>query len=331
MFRELWSRWTYVELIKAVTLDKSGESFPFPSAEELAHAFNLYPHRREVPFILARMSRLLAFDDETSNYNAYISRFLQRVAVDALVARYGSRRALERYDGAIDPIVYISRIIVDAGRGDRKALADAIQLLRKHRETDGVAIFSRLIHEHELYEQENNPDKLRKLQLQIGKFLDGIKSHESPRTHIEQITSDQFQELLDHYAQLHIEMATADGVVGREDSINRIVQLYSRILPLRRQIANASEVPWLHGPGKLSLYHYFKHKVGRESNITRSVLELMNRVPGLTEAMDQRIFSAEAFKEFRSLEIWEKGTPLSASFSGKGMNGKLMEWLKTGW
>jgi len=329
MFRELWSRWTYVDLIKTTTLDKSRESFPFVTAEELAQAFNLFPHRREVPFILARMSRLLAFDDETTNYNTYIAKFLQKIAVDAVLLRYGDRKVLERYEGAIDPIVYLSRLMVDARRADHKALTEAIEMLRRYRKTDGLAEFTRLIHEHELYEREGNREKLRGIQQEIEQLLVGIRKQESPRAHIEHLTSHLFQELLDHYAQLQIETASAGSARG--DSVRHTVLLYSRVLTLRKQIASASEVPWLDGPGRFTLYHYFKHRVGRESNITREVLKLFDSLPGLTEAMDEKIFNAEAFKEFRSLETWDKGTPLSSSFSGKGMNERLVQWLRSGW
>jgi hypothetical protein len=330
MFKELWSRWTYVELIKTITLDKSRESFPFATADELAEAFNLYPHRREVPFILARMSRLLAFDDETSNYNIYIARFYQKVNTKAVFARYRDRRVLERYDGAMDPIVYLSRMSVDARGADHQSLADAIGVLWKYRDADGLATFLRLIHEHEMYNREGNHNKLQETRETIKKLLDGIRRQESAQTHIEDITSHLFQELLDHYAQLHIETTSAE-TIAPGDRIKRTVQVYSRILAVRKLIANASEVPWLDGPGKFTLYQYFKHRVGRESNITTEVFKLFDTLPGLAEAMDQKIFNAEAFKEFRSLETWERGTPLSSTFSGKGMNERVMQWLRSGW
>ena len=39
----------------------------------------------------------------------------------------------------------------------------------------------------------------------------------------------------------------------------------------------------------------------------------------------------ESFKEFKDMDNWDRGTPLSAAYSGTGMYKKLMEWLKNGW
>jgi hypothetical protein len=60
-------------------------------------------------------------------------------------------------------------------------------------------------------------------------------------------------------------------------------------------------------------------------------MRLFDKVPGLQNAMKKRIADAEAFKEFRNLDAWDRGTPLSANFAGTGMYKKIMEWLKSGW
>ena len=80
-----------------------------------------------------------------------------------------------------------------------------------------------------------------------------------------------------------------------------------------------------------SLYHYFKHAVGRPTSISVCVRKLVDRIPGLTEAMDKTVIGAEAFKEFRDLAAWDRGTPQSTAYTGTGMHRKLLEWLKTGW
>jgi hypothetical protein len=331
MIRDLWKRWTYVEILKTVTLDESGESFPFAAPEELGRAYTLFPHRREVPFVLARMSRLLAFDDETDSYNTYVARFLKAVPVDEILDRYRDPRTFGRYEGAIDPAVYLARLTVSARADDVPSLRKAVDYLRAYRPADGEAQFSRLVYEHELAGRQGDRDGLRRLHGEMTRLFAELRAQTaSPRAHIERVASHVFQEVLDHYAQVQIETAGA-GAAEQSAAATRAVQVYARILALRKNIANAAEVPWLEGPGKLTLYQYFKHRVGRESNITRAVVELLTQLPDLPDAMDKRLFEAEAFKEFRALDTWDKGTPLHPNWSGKGMHDKVVQWLKSGW
>jgi hypothetical protein len=341
MFKELWSRWSYVEMIKQMTLNEGTEAVPFATVSDLATAYNLYPHRREVPFILARMGRLLSFDDQTGNYNLLVNEFLKKIDQDRIILRYKEKKFLERYEGAIDPIITIARLRVEAQHASADSLRLAIELLNAYRKDDDPAKLYRLIYEHELTswpvikQEKGTKERLRD---EIKTFLDGVSSQQSPKNHIRLVTSHVFQELLDHYAQLHIEVArdgkgsTVDRSKSRKaEPADEVPQLYARILTMRQQIACATDVPWFEGPGKFTIYHYFKHQVGRESAITEEVMRLFDKVPGLQNAMKKRIADAEAFKEFRNLDAWDRGTPLSANFAGTGMYKKIMEWLKSGW
>jgi hypothetical protein len=317
-----------------MTWDEGTEAIPFATATDLAEAYNLYPHRREVPFILGRMGRLLAFDDQTSNFNLFIAVFLKHLQRDRIIERYQNRRVLERYKGAIDPIIYLTRIIVEARENSRPAsLANAICLLNQYRRDDELAEFYRLIYEHEQVEsQKANPDqtmdKLSRIRDRIKHYLDEISSQKSPRNHIRLVTSHVFQEILDHYAQLHVELATEKD---KDHLLHVIPQLYARILTTRQQISNASDVPWLDGPTKFTIYHYFKHQVGRESDVTRQIMDFLEKVPGLTQVLKKRIADTEAFRHFRNLDTWDRGTPLDANYAGTGMHKKVVEWLKSGW
>jgi hypothetical protein len=332
MLRELWSRWTYVDLVKRMTFDESLESVPLASVEDLAKAFNLYPHRREIVFVVARMSRLLAFDDETSNYNVFAKAFLSRVDRDKVVKVYSDKSRLASFEGSNDPIIFLTRLIVDADF-NATSLREALGLLMKHRQGDELAQLHRLILEHELASLPPQPDpseieQLRSIRTQMRQLLDGVKGQTSTGTYMRLVTSHAFQEILDHYVSAHVQLADLSRPAGE---VNTIVGLCARILTTRKQIANASEVPWLDGPGRLALYQFFKHRVGRESDITSKMLKFYGRVPGLVEALDTKIIAAEAYKDYRSLETWDKGTPLNGAFSGSGMNSKLTQWLKAGW
>jgi len=332
MFRELWNRWTYVEIVKRITLDESGESFPFPTAEELAQAYNLYPHRREIPFILGRMASILAFDDATSNYKFYYSNFREKIEIDKITERYKDKTILQRYQGAIDPIIYLARVIVDAGRADLASLKQAFNLLEKNRKNDSTAKIHQLIFSHEISEQDQTSDDVQQqhyvtLRNEINEFLNNLTKQNASKESVRLITQDVFQELLDHCAQLHVQITSTDN----PDRINGVTQLYARILSMRKLIASSTEVPWFEGPGKLTLFQYFKHEAGRQTNTTRSVMKLFDKLPGLKVELKQRIYDAEAFKDFRALEFWYRGTPLSVAFAGKGMHDKMSEWLKTGW
>lgn len=338
MLRDLWHRWTYVEMIKRLTLDETGESIPFPSAEELATAFILYPHRREVPFILGKMSSILAFDDQTSNYNLFVSKFLEKMDVKKIAKRYSDKSTLATYEGAMDPLAYLARVIVNAGNADLASLRKAVALLDTYRKDDAIARMYRLIFMHEIYEQEAVGGPATPIEAQRRKnfvsllqemteLLDSITSQTATKDYIRTVTANAFQELLDHCAQLYIEV----GSDNHEARIRKVVELYSRILTMRELIASASEVPWFEGPGKFTVFQYFKHQVGRKTSVTRKIMSFYDNLPGLKEALKQELFEAEAFKEFRSLDTWYRGTSLSASFTGKGMHNKMTEWLKSGW
>ena len=350
MFRELTSRFTYVDMIKRMTLVEGTEELPYPTPSALAAAFNLYPHRREVPFILARMGRLLSFDDQTSNYNKFVAEFWNGIDVNRIIAKYKCRKTLERYKGAIDPIIFFSRLTIEAkfeGKENLDSIEKALALLNTYRRDDALAEIYRMVYEHEIIEGKGEAKCSDYLQLKKGieQLLDEIRDEKSPKKHICLATSHVFQELLDHYALLHIDLATIkikQGVSQKSiteckeaaeprEILQKVPELYMRILTMRRKIANASDVPWFEGPGKLSIYHYFKHQVGRETVITNHIMTLFDRLPGLQESMKKRVFEAEAFKEFRNLETWDIGTPLSASFAGTNMHKKMVEWLKSGW
>ena len=150
MVRELWSRWTYVDLIKRMAFDESKESVPRPTAEDLSAAFNLYPHRREVPFIVVRMSRLMAFDDQPTNFNVFVKEFLARIDESGVLGRYSDRLTLERYEGAIDPVVYLARLVVDADGASPASVQRGLAILANGRGTDEFARVNRLVLEHEL-------------------------------------------------------------------------------------------------------------------------------------------------------------------------------------
>jgi hypothetical protein len=350
MFNELLSRFRYVYMIKQMTLDKGTGELPFATASDLAAAFNLYPHRREVPFILARMGRLLSFDDHTSNYNQFVGAFWKGIDVTRITDKYKDKKRLERYEGAIDPIIYLARLKIEVNYESNarfNSFEDALTLLDKYRRGDMLAEIYRMVYEHELIGNNDGSKCGDYLQLKnkITSFLNKVIAQESPKGHIRLVTSHVFQELLDHYAQLHIDLAIAENEQGVKrksiieckdankvtETVLTVPQLYIRILTIRKQIANVSDVLWLEGPGKFTIYQYFKHQVGRETGTTRYIMGLLDKLPGLQESMKKRIFDVEAFKEFRNLESWDNGTPLSASFSGIGMHKTLIEWLKSGW
>jgi hypothetical protein len=325
MVRELWSRWTYVDLIKRMTFDESQESVPLATAEDLSAAFNLYPHRREVPFLLVRMSRLLAFDDQPTNFNLFVKAFLARIDQSAVLRRYSDQMALEQYEGALDPVVYLARLIVDADAASPASVERALAILSNGRGSDEFARVNRLVLQHEMASPSSPPDRpaIERLKSTRGEMREAIADIKGRVT-----TSHVFQEMLDHYAQVHVQLADLSQPAAEASSI---VGLYGRILTMRKHIANSADVPWLDGPGRLTLYHFFKHRTGRESEISRNVLRFYAQVPGLVEALDRQLVQAEAFKEYRTQETWDRGTPLNGAFSGSGMNAKLRQWLKTGW
>ena len=325
MVRELWSRWTYVDLIKRMAFDESKESVPRPTAEDLSAAFNLYPHRREVPFIVVRMSRLLAFDDQPTNFNVFVKAFLARIDESRVLGRYSDRLTLERYEGAIDPVVYLARLVVDADGASPASVQRGLAILANSRGTDEFARVNRLVLEHELASPSSPSDRsaierLKTVRAEMREAITGTRGQVA--------TSHVFQEMLDHYAQAHVQLADLSQPAAEAAAI---VGLYGRILTVRKHIANAADVPWLDGPGRLTLYHFFKHRTGRESEIGRTVVGFYAQVPGLVDALDRQLVQAEAFKEFRAVETWDRGTPLNGAFSGSGMNAKLKQWLKTGW
>ena len=337
MFNELISRFRYVETVKSLTIEKGSESLPSPTPKQLAEAYNRYPHRKEVLFILTRMARLLAFDDQTTNFNRFTEEFLARVDVDGIVKRYSDAREWQKYEGAIDPILAIARLHVETTKQEA-GLEKALALIKAYRQDDAHGTFYRLLYEHDQISTCELPDAKVKARLlsmrgQVEQTLAGL--HEFPMDDTKALiklgTTHALQELIDHYAQLHMETVDASDKASVASTVKVVPQLYSRILAIRQNVANATDVPWLETAGKFTVYHYYKQAVGRPTPISDCVRKMMGRVPGLTDAMDKTVVGAEAFKEFRDLAAWDRGTPQSAAFAGTGMHKKLVEWLKTGW
>src|SRR5581483_9078390 len=240
MLTELWHRWTYVETIKRLTLDKAEESFPFPDVDELAVAFNLYPHRREVRFILGRLASVLAFDDETTNYNLFLARFLAKVNKDAILNAYRARTASDNYEYSMDPVEYLARLIVNAGNR-LAAYKEAVSLLDKYRSSDPLAQMDQLIFRHEILEEElrlsSAPDQKQAfatLAQEIEQLIETIAHQTASKHYMELVTTNTFQELLDHYAQLQVEVYNTASA----ETIEKILVTYSRILTMRKLIAS---------------------------------------------------------------------------------------------
>jgi len=334
MFRDLFSRWSYVTSIKEMTMSEGNEAIPYATAPELAHAYQLYPHRREVPFILTRMSRLLAFDDEVENFNVFIRRFSQDIDIIDICERYKNKEDLDGYTGAIDPVVFLSRILIESAPS-ADTLTRAIQLLDKYRANDPTAALHKILYEHELLELDKvmtpieKKVELLKLKGRIDTVLKATTQLTSPRDHLQIVTDHVFQEVLDHYAQIEIQTALNedDYAIARV----KVPKLYSRVLVVRQQIARASDVPWLSGPGKFSIYYFFQHYLGRESGVSRELMKMVSSVPGLDEALKTMLFNAEAFRDYRTMKTWDIGTPQSAEYAGTEMHRKLVGWLKFGW
>jgi hypothetical protein len=334
MLRDLFSRWNYVASIKEMTLSEGNEAIPYATAGELANAYQIYPHRKEVPFILARMSRLLAFDDEVENFNIFVKKFVDNLNIEEICEQYKNRETLEKYVGSIDPVIYLSRIVIESSPNENGVRA-AIRLLDTYRPDDEVAALHRILYEHELLEIDGSMaplekrKKLEALKLRIDTLLHAMTQHVSPRAHLQIVTDHVFQEVLDHYAQIEIQLATSDTEF--ESARLTVPRLYSRVLLMRQQIARVSEVPWLHGPGKFTIYYFFQHHLGRESGTSLKITKMIDAIPGLNDSLKTKLVDVEAFREYRVMKTWDIGTPLSAEYAGTAMHRKLVEWLKSGW
>ncbi|WP_143684463.1 hypothetical protein [Variovorax sp. KK3] len=314
-------------------MSEATEAVPFATAPDLARAYMLYPHRKEVPFILARMSRLLAFDDEITNFNIFVNAFIKNLDVELILTKYGDKSKLDDMVGSLDPVIFVTRAIVE-GSPNENGFRRAIGILEHHRATDELAEFHKIIYEHELIsivKPQDSRIKLLALRSKIEELMKKSQDQISPRSHLKFVTHHIFQEVLDHYAQIEIEVATPTDADDAERVRRQVPRLYSRVLTVRQQIARASDVPWLEGPGKFSLYYYFQHHLGRESETSQTIVDFFSRIPGLQEDLNKRLFEAEAFRDYRTLKTWDVGTPLSAEYAGTAMHTKMLEWLKSGW
>lgn len=331
MLRDLWNRWGYVESIKELSWDEHTGTAALPTPDDLAAAFNRYPQRREVPFIYIRASRLLAFDDNTKAFNQYAAAFLAKIDINNVVARYGRQSAAAPQAASIDPILFLARLEVEASRVGASSVETAIKLVRDYRGEDSLGKAFLIIYENELADRlpEANPDKLKRYEALFSRTEDLIDSlrNTSANEHLQVVMSPVYQELLDVSAQLYARLAHKMHI----DALHEVPKRYVRILTLRKQVASTADAPWLESPGKLSIYQLFKHEAGRPSDITNEVIALHRAVPGLREALKVSILDADAFKAFKDLDTWDKGTPLSSNYAGSGMRDKLIEWLKRGW
>ena len=117
------------------------------------------------------------------------------------------------------------------------------------------------------------------------------------------------------------------ATAGTEQA-EKVADAYARVLTMRQKIISETDVPWLSGPGKLTIYHVFKESVGRQTHVTRKISATLGAIPALRSVLKRRILDAEAFKAYRELEFWDRGTPLDKKFAGSGMHQALLSSLK---
>ena len=332
MIREFVKRLEYQNIVHDAVDIFQRDTPAIPDPKQLARAFELFPERAEVPFLLGYAARLLDFDDGSVNFARYSSNFIKHIDDAAIVARYAKRDNKGRGKQArIDPLIFVLLAKVDMLRAldaadAAKELNNVMALLTMHRKESKVAQIHVKRFEIDRMLEEKKLTELKAALKGLADLLDE-KKWDAPDL---RVTSDHaYQEGLDYLASITI----ITGSLARERcDPDAIVRHYQKILILRERLVGKDELVWFRTPEKMALFQLYKYQLGRKYGNAETLHGLLILgCEGLEAVFKSQIFDAQAFEQYRKLETWYFGTPVSPSFRGAGLKTKIAQMLREGW
>lgn len=343
IFGNFVDRFRYVRIVEQSLSQNDLGTLVVPQPEDLARAFSLFPGRREVPFLIARASRTLAFTDDYRFFAAFMRKFV------AALDMHRVRRFLRETDAATAAGVriFLANTHVQASY-DHKGLGRAIHLLDSVAKPTGQEqlVLSILTSERDFgvlngellagtFDRERRAPLLRQMRGKadsLAAFLRGGEARPDGDVY-DYATSHAYQQALDSLAQLNFALV-AGTTDGKEKArrIDAAITAYIRVLTLRNRLVSKGSVLWFSAPGTLTVHHYFQQRSGTGNRTSETWMKILARIdPGIGPELDRRLLNASGFAKFRSVDFWELGTPLADDFRGTKSKDLMQSWLKEDW
>lgn len=340
MFGTVYDRYIYLKSLDEALSSIGVDGVALPEPGQLAKAFNAAPDRPEVPFILARASRLLAPDFLTPMFGAYNKAFLKEIDRGAVLNRFAKYKAKNRIAignessslPRVDPIRFLTNVAFETNNSEDQQWA--LRTLSDLRKEDVGAQVQIEIWKNALAEPGENSVEKKTAALQVSINAMERLTQPSALTNFSDISfvSDNiFQQGIDFVATAKIELQSyGSNDVEKCRYNDDIIRDYERIMILRRRLNSATDLVWWEPPGKMFLYYLYLYLGHQTINIGLDTVKMIEACPTLMGRL-QQMYDAPPFRNFQNPDYWSQGTPLSSAFAGAAGVRQLREWLKLGW
>ena len=278
MSNEIVRRYRYVDAINAAVTLLQGDQIDIPAPEDLAKAFALAPDRPEVPFLIARATRILAPDDRLASLYAYMDRFVaalprEKIIAAAEKAYKPERLAVETNAGLphLNPLELLVQYEIET-TPDKQP-----ERFRRAVETLDAYLDTRKDLSLEMYRNSlkqslafdfgpddalPSPEKVEASIDRLDALFADIEA-QRPNARPGPLFEHAYQEALDDYADLLMRRAlvattpeSKTAAIGPQAQ-DRLQRTFTRLLLLRRRLMSADVILWWRPPQKLILYHLF--------------------------------------------------------------------------
>ena len=338
---QLYHRAWYLVLLNRTVTALTYENVEHIKPAGLAAAFALYPARREVPFLIVRVGRVLS---HAGNWPAFV-RF-QKAFVTALLARVNFKDLCKIQYTGHDPAAFIAiaylegSIRVEDNRippspANLTAGTESLRLLQKCPATAARSVVAMRLKAFINSKDPHNPkydigEKLTDIRRQIDILSPGARTAFS--------TTHTYQEYLDFEANLAISQLYQASTVDysqenqpdRDKLMDLVIENYRNLLSLRTALGAPGTIRWYTTPEKLNLYHYFIGLGGSGSDKNRGFVKRLNAVKTLASRL-KKLADSPAFRKFQTRTEWFRATPLDNSLEGAALRRRFRQWTKEGW
>lgn len=343
IFQSFFDRIRYVETIKDSIQTSELGAPKVPNPKDLALAFNVFPKRKEVPFLISRASRTLAFTDNAEFFSSYMKKFVAALNYDDIKNRMLKDDASSK--AQVHSFVALS--IVQSNPGDTGYKA-ALSYLEKYGTANPIEDIHKIIIQfskefdpifYSIFEDRYDREKLfvkKKLLNELEKELNLILDAASKNLDgsiFSLASSHIFQQAIDTSAQIAIlNFLIDDSHLNKDDLRRDVLNKYRRILTLRERLVETNTAIWYTGPSTMTVFLYFDQLSGRKSSIAEAWVNIVDKIDSdLLKDINQEIVEVSAFEKYKDLDFWRLGTPLASKFRGSNAKTLIEEWIKHGW
>lgn len=329
---DVFGRYLYVHSLQKSMGQGEYDRASLPDSELLAKAFMAFPNRREVPFLLARSSRLLFQANRRDLFRNFQKNFLKHLNLVAVLKSLCEKKEATSH---ADGLLFLTMTAGEAypfeaaqnGQAALKAAADKLEIfvepLSKCRSS-----FEADVQRIRLQDTINElaGQKRYDIVAEISKLDQALETAPDEKKVLRFWQSHGAQEYLD-FKSYRILSDPKNRASGR---IEEAISYYETLLLLRQGSIRPGEIIWNVTPFKLNLFPAFMLASQLKSLAYKHHIELFEGAPEIASVI-KHMTERKAFEEFRSPRGWYAGTPLDVAINGSAVTEKINTWLKEDW